>query len=138
MEQGIFFKSAPKNEHPWKHEHKATKRLSKNNAIIFQIDYFAVNGDTKKNNFNNSANAGSEYQTVSSNGMLNNFVEPFINDFKEENVGYQEYANKLEHNYNNFLTHDGKPKPHKVEIIDVLKGKIWKLKNKLLHGFSNR
>lgn len=136
--KAFFLSQLQKKEHPWKHEHKATKRLRKSNATIFQIDYFAVNGDTKKNNLNNSTNAGSEYQTVSSNGMLNNFVEPFIDDFKNGNVEYQEYAKKLEHNYTNFLTHDGKPKPHKVEIIEVLKGKIWKLKNKLLHGFSNR
>lgn len=126
-----------KKEHPWKNELKGTKRLLKMNAQIFQIDYFEANGETTKNNLNDNLSVGSEYKTVSSNAALNEFVVPFIKEFKNYDGDYLKYATALEHNYNNQLTHDGKPKPHKVEIIGILKGKIWRLRKKIIDGLSN-
>lgn len=51
------------------------------------------------------------------NGLLNSNIEPFLTELKCEDIKQQQYALKLEHNYKNGLTHDGKPKPRKVDIF---------------------
>lgn len=114
-----------KKEHPWRNERKGTKRLKKLNPEIFQIDYFAENGSKEINN-NNNPILRSEYQTISINGVLNSNIEPFIKDLLNGDIKNQEYALKLEHNFKNNLTHDGKPKPRKMDIFK--RAKSW-LKN---------
>jgi len=114
-----------KKEHPWRNERKGTKRLKKLNPEIFQIDYFAENGNKEINN-NNNPILRSEYQTISINGVLNSNIEPFIKDLLNGDIKNQEYALKLEHNFKNNLTHDGKPKPRKIDIFK--RAKSW-LKN---------
>lgn len=118
-------KQLHKKEHPWRNERKATKRLKKINPEIYQIDYFAENG-YKEINVNNNPVLRSEYQTISVNGVLNYNVEPYIKELITEGVNYTEYALKLEYNYRNHLTHDGNPKPSKVDIFKRTKN--WLLR----------
>lgn len=113
-----------KNEHPWRNERKGTKRLRKINPEIYQIDYFAENGQNEINK-NSNPILRSEYQTISANGVLNSNVEPYMKELKNEGVVLKEYASKLEYNYNNNLTHDGNPKPKKVDIFK--RSKNWLL-----------
>ncbi len=103
-------------EHPWRNERRGTKRLKKLNPEIFHIDYFAENGN-KEINKNNAPVLRSEYRTISVNGVLNDRALPYIEEMKNGNNEQREYALKLEHNYKNNLTHDGKPKPRKVDIV---------------------
>ena len=120
----FLLKQLHKNEHPWRNERKATKRLRKINPEIYQIDYFAENGYDEINK-NSNPILRSEYQTISANGVLNSNIETYIKELKNEGVVLKEYASKLEYNYNNNLTHDGNPKPKKV---DIFKGsKNWLL-----------
>ena len=112
----FLLKQLKRNEHPWRNERKGTKRLKKNNPEIIHIDYFAENGNKEINN-NNNPILRSEYQTISMNGLLNSNIEPFLKELKCEDIKQQQYALKLEHNYKNGLTHDGKPKPRKVDIF---------------------
>jgi len=120
----FLLKQLHKNEHPWRNERKGTKRLKKNNTEIYQIDYFAENGQNEIN-INNNPILRSEYYTISVNGVLNSNIKPFINLLINESSDLKEYALKLEYNYKNNLTHDGKPRPKKVDIIK--KTKNWLL-----------
>ena len=112
----FLLKQLHKKEHPWRNERKATKRLKKINPEIYHIDYFAENGHNEIN-INSNPILRSEYQTISVNGVLNSNVESYIKELKIEGLDFKEYALKLEYNYNNNLTHDGKPKPRKVDIF---------------------
>lgn len=105
-----------KNEHPWRNERKSTERLKKLDPEIFHIDYFAENGN-KEINKNNHPILRSEYLTISNNGMLNPNIEYCIDELKAGDLEQQEYAAKLEYNYLNHLTHDGKPRPRKTDIF---------------------
>lgn len=118
----FLLKQLHKQEHPWRNERKGTIRLRKLNPEIFQIDYFAENGNREINKNNNPV-LGSEYQAISENGVLKRNIEPYIKILKYEDEDHQEYASRLEYNYANNLTHDGKPKPRKVDIIK--KTKNW-------------
>jgi hypothetical protein len=109
-----------KNEHPWRNERKGTKRLKKLDYEIYQADYFAENGKNEINK-NDHPVLRSEYRTISINAVLNSNIEPYIKELMNEDIGHQEYALKLEHNYRNNLTHDGKPKPRKVDIFKRVK-----------------
>ncbi len=121
----FLLKQLYKNEHPWRNEIKATKRLKKINPTIYQIDYFAVNG-CHEININKYPILRSEYQSISVNGILNYNVKPFIEALMNEDLSLQEYALKLEHNFKNNITHDGYPKPRKVDIFKRTKN--WLLK----------
>jgi len=116
----FLLKQLHEKENPWRNERKGTKRLKKINPEIFQIDYFAENGHNEIN-LNNNPILRSEYYTISVNGVLNSNIKPFIQELKNENLSLKEYALKLEYNYNNNLTHDGKPRPRKVDIIKRIK-----------------
>lgn len=105
-----------KKEHPWRNERRGTKRLKKQNPEIFHADYFAENGEIENNKNNNPVNR-SEYHSISINGILNDNIIPFIQELRNESPECQEYALKLEHNYKHRLTHDGLPKPRKVDIF---------------------
>ncbi|MBS1647614.1 MAG: hypothetical protein JST67_09770 [Bacteroidetes bacterium] len=107
------------NEHPWRNERKATKRLKKRRASIYQIDYFAENGK-KAINENKPTAARSEYYTVSVNGMLGEQAAPFIQKILKENPSHA-YGKKLQHHFENKLTHDGKPKPRKEDVLQKIK-----------------
>ena len=112
----FLLKQLYKKEHPWRNERKATKRLKKINPDIYHVDYFAENGHNEINQNNNPV-LRSEYQTISVNGVLNCNVEWYIKELKTEGINFKEYASNLEYNYNNNLTHDGNPKPKKVDIF---------------------
>lgn len=103
-----------KNEHPWRNERRATKRLRKFNDDIFHADYFAENGKGEINQNQNPVGR-SEYQTVSVNGTLNHNVVGFIPELRQGNLEQQQYAAQLEHHYKNHLTHDGNPRPRKTD-----------------------
>jgi hypothetical protein len=118
----FLLKQLYKKEHPWRNERKGTKRLKKINPLIYHIDYFAENGQPEINN-NNNPILRSEYKTISANGALHSTVEPYIKELLNENSSLHEYALKLEHNYKNNLTHDGNPKPKKVDIFK--RAKNW-------------
>ena len=119
----FLLKQLHKGEHPWRNERKGTKRLKKSNPEIFQVDYFSENGNEEINRNINPV-LRSEYQTISINGILNYNVEPYIKELREGKAGYDEYAAKLGYNYIHKLTHDGKPKPRKVDVFKRIKNWI--------------
>jgi len=123
-DRGFLIKQLKKNEHPWRNERKGTKRLKKLNPKIFQIDYFAENGN-KEININSNPQNRSEYQTISINSVLNDNILPFIDILqKEGGLEEREYGKKLYDNYTNKLTHDGLVKARKVDVIKRFKNWI--------------
>ena len=110
-------------EHPWRNERKGTKRLRNLNAPIYHADYFAENGKSAINR-NQKPVGRSCYYTVSINGTLHSNVVPFVRELMQGNVAAQEYAQQLEHHFENQLTHDGKPRPRKVDIFKRVKNWI--------------
>ena len=110
-----------KNEHPWRNERKATKRLKQLDPEIQHIDYFAENGQIAINN-NLPAAVRSGYSSVSVNSTLDGNVLPYIQDLlNQADPEAQKYGLQLEHNFRNELTHDGLQKPRKVDIIKRIK-----------------
>ncbi|CAM3729249.1 hypothetical protein MUGA111182_05800 [Mucilaginibacter galii] len=109
-----------KGEHPWRNERRGTKRLKKLDPEIFHIDYFAENGQVPINN-NLSEAVRSEYHTVSANSMLQANVLPYIKQMQSGNAEEKDYAAQLTAHYENKLTHDGLPKPHKQDIFKKIK-----------------
>lgn len=109
-------------EHPWRNERRGTKRLKKLDPQILQVDYFAENGQTEIN-LNNNPVLRSGYYTVSVNGILSDSIVPYIKELisnyaDEEQV---QYGEQLQHNHLHQLTHDGLPKPRKVDIFKRIK-----------------
>lgn len=113
------------NEHPWRNEREGTKRLRRLNPEIYHADYFAENGVIAHNN-NKNPIGRSEYLSISENAALKDTVLPFL-DILKSAKGYEVYAQQLEHNYQNNLTHDGKAKPLKRNPLEKLK--TWFKKN---------
>ncbi|NCI51577.1 hypothetical protein GWC95_16730 [Sediminibacterium roseum] len=111
-----------RNEHPWRNERKGTARLKKLNPEIFQADYFAENGKPPVNRNDNPV-LRSEYQTVSMNSTLSGNVAPYINELLHGDSNDRQYAMKLQHNYNNQLTHDGLQPARKVDVFK--QAKTW-------------
>ncbi|WP_346236799.1 hypothetical protein ABDK00_013850 [Niabella insulamsoli] len=110
-----------KNEHPWRNERRGTKRLKKLDPEIFQIDYFAENGQPAYN-ANQNPQQRSCYYTVSVNGMLGDSVERYITELlADDNPHHKAYGADLHHHYKNKLTHDGLPQPRKVDIFKRIK-----------------
>lgn len=109
-------------EHPWRNERKGTKRLRKLDPEIFHIDYFAENGNAPINE-NTSDIIRSEYQSISFNATLNHNAAPFLEELKSV-PHLSAYANKLIHNYEHKITHDGKPKPLKKDLFKRIKNWI--------------
>lgn len=111
-------------EHPWRNERRATKRLRKINPQIFHVDYFAENGNTEINN-NLDYISRSSYHNISVNGTLNSNALPYIQELlNENNTVEREYGLHLQYNFQNQLTHDGLPKPRKVDIFKRIKNWI--------------
>jgi len=115
----FLLKQLRKNEHPWRNERRATKRLKKTNPTIYHVDYFAENG---KNEINKNINPSirSEYFTVSVNGMLGENSKLFIDKLSKSNAN-PDYLSKLKYHCDNELTHDGKPKPRKEDFFQKIK-----------------
>ncbi len=111
-----------KNEHPWRNERKASKRMQADSASIYQIDLFAENGKPAINE-NKDERSRSEYFTVSQNSVLNENVEHFIDVLN--NTGEDEnYLAQLKKHYEEQITHDGLPKPRKEDWFKKLRKKI--------------
>ncbi|MFN6943578.1 MAG: hypothetical protein ACK4ND_01420 [Cytophagaceae bacterium] len=108
----------PPKEHPWRNERKGTKRMRKRNLEIFHLDYFSENGVPPIGK-NKDIGIRSEYYSVSLNARLNDHVLPFIEELKGSS--HFDYAEKLEYNYKNQLTHDGKGEPRKKDWFKMLK-----------------
>lgn len=107
------------NEHPWRNERKATKRMKKRNPDIFQIDYFSVNGSAAVN-LNKPFAQRSGYRTVSENAMLGDQYGQIAKTIVHD-PAMSGYFSKLNHHYRNRITHDGRPQPRKSDIFKKLK-----------------
>ncbi|GGI28811.1 hypothetical protein [Pedobacter mendelii] len=116
-----------KNEHPWRNERRATKRLKKLNPQIFHIDYFSENGSAEIN-VNNQPVKRSEYHAVSFNSTLNFNVLDYVKLLNKGKAEHKKYATELQDHYDNNLTHDGKPKAKKEDIFKKFKN--WFTKKK--------
>ena len=116
-----------KNEHPWRNERRATKRLKKLNPQIFHIDYFAENSCAEINE-NQQPKSRSEYHAVSFNSTLNFNVVDYIKILSKGKAAQKKYAEELQNHYDNNLTHDGKPKAKKEDIFKRFKN--WFVKKK--------
>ena len=116
-----------KKEHPWRNERKGTKRLKKLNPLIQHVDYFAENGSPEINQ-NKKPVKRSEYFAVSFNSTLNHNALQFIEKLKSGNQSEKDYAAALQDHYDRALTHDGKPKPKKIDLFK--KFKTWFLQRK--------
>lgn len=121
-EKEYLIQQLRKGEHPWRNERKGTKRLKALNPEIFHIDYFAENG-TPAINKNDNPILRSEYQAASINGMLHGNVPPFVTELAASEH-LKNYAATLQYNFENGITHDGKPKPRKVDIFKRIKNWI--------------
>ena len=130
-EKDFLIKQLYKKEHPWRNERRATKRLKKINPQIFQVDYFAENGN-KEININVDPVLRSGYNTISHNGTLSENVMPYIQALRSSSPEDQKYADNLAHNYANLLTHDGKPRPKKIDIFKRTKNWIVSKKRKVI------
>lgn len=133
----FLLKQLHKKEHPWRNERKATKRLKKLDPQIFHLDYFQINREVFNNNANLNPVLKSRYQTISTNGKLNEVVLPLIEELKSGNIAQQQYAAKLQHHFSNDLTYDGNPTPQKFDIIKWIKGKVKRLTVKFKNGSGN-
>ena len=109
------------DEHPWRNERKATKRLRRSSEILYQIDYFAENNKPSINK-NASESVRSAYYAVSANSRLYETVRPFIDILLKQNLTRM-YGEKLQNHLENDLTHDGKAVPHKEDFF-----KKWRIK----------
>ena len=115
-------------EHPWRNERKGTKRLKKLDPLIYQIDYFAENGQPPINP-NREPRLRSGYYTVSQNSVLTSRVEPYLDELAGAGPEMKAYREQLVYHYENVLTHDGKPKPMKVDVFKRIKNRIKKIWN---------
>lgn len=111
------------DEHPWRNERRGSKRLKKDKEDIYQIDFISENGNSP-NNKNHFQNSSGEYHTISANACLDPKAKWFIEELKTD---YPDYAKKLMHHLENNITHDGKPKPRKVDVFKKVKNKILSL-----------
>jgi len=118
-DRNFLIEQLKKNEHPWRNERRGTKRLKKIDPTIYHIDLFSENGKASINK-NKVDSTRSAYATVSLNAVFYDTVEPYLEVLKFD-PAIQEYGNKLEYNYLNQITHDGKPKPRKVGIFKKIK-----------------
>jgi len=109
------------HEHPWRNEREGTKRLRALNAKIYHIDLLGENGQSGINNNGKHLKRG-RYYTISQNAQLNHFALRFIERLKkDDNEAIQQYAQQLEHNFNNQLTHDGQAQPRKEDVFKKIK-----------------
>jgi hypothetical protein len=118
----FLIKQLGRNEHPWRNERRATRRMRYDKTPIFHIDYFAENGATTINE-NRALVERSRYYTVSVNGTLNAYIESFACELRQGDSADRIYAKRLLFNFENHLTHDGQPKPRKIDFFKKIK--LW-------------
>lgn len=111
--KSFLFDQLQDNEHPWRNERRGSKRLKKNKSEIFQLDYLSENGKSAIN-ANKDENASGEYHTISVNACISKNAVPFIEELKSID---SDYADKLMHNHIYGITHDGKKKPRKEDLV---------------------
>lgn len=109
-EKSTLIDQLNQNEHPWRNERNATKRLRKKNIPIVLVRYFFERSCSKQ--CENFLLAG-EYESVSVNGLLDNNSTIFIKELQQEE---REYSNLLLNHFTNRLTHDGLSRPRKEDI----------------------
>jgi hypothetical protein len=110
----FFISQLNRNEHPWRNERAATRRLKKLDPPLYQIDLLAENGKPPIND-NVSNEFRSEYQSVSVNGRLNANARPFIGELmKSDDPDLSAYGRRLQHHFVHQITHDGLPPPKKT------------------------
>ena len=119
----FLYKQLKNNEHPWRNERRGSKRLKRSNDSIFQIDLLSENGKNPINQNDNRVSPG-EYFTISVNACIHPKAEIFINKLKDV---LPEYAQKLDYNMQNKITHDGKEGLRKDDFIKKIKNKIRSL-----------
>ena len=108
-------------EHPWRNEREGTKRLRALNPKIYHIDLLSENGQPAINHNGKYLKPG-RYYTVSQNAQLNRSALPFIEGLKQAaDETIQQYALKLEYNYEHGITHDGQSKPRKEDVFKKIK-----------------
>ncbi len=113
----------PPNEHPWRNERKATKRMKQLDPLIHQMDYFRENARPMVNK-NKPGAVQAEYYTISHNGMLGDSITLYIDRLQSGDAKQQQYAHALQHHYEHRLTHDGKERPRKDDIFKKIKNWI--------------
>lgn len=107
-----------KGEHPWRNERKGTQRLKKLSPEIFHADLFNEN-DNQPVNQNKPGIKRSGYYTVSINGTFNDNIKRYTPLLRAG--GLNDYAEKIEYNFENQLVHDGQQKPKKTDPFKQLK-----------------
>lgn len=105
------------NEHPWRNERKGSKRLKKTKETIYQVDLLSENGKNPINQNRNNVTYGG-YKTISANACLQQNASPFIKIIKDE---HPDYAEQLLFNLTHEITHDGLPKPRKIDLVKKIK-----------------
>ena len=108
------------NEHPWRNERRGSKRLKRSKQKIYQIDLLSENGKSPINENQFKIETG-EYHTISVNACIHPKAKNFIVELK--NIKPQ-YSEKLEYNLLNNLTHDGRSKPRKEDLLKKIIRKI--------------
>jgi hypothetical protein len=103
------------NEHPWRNERKATKRLRNTLENIYHIDYFAENNKPAINE-NKQSTVRSCYWAISGNARLTESSLSYIESLMTSE-STKEYGVKLLFQYKNQVTHDGKIEPHKKDLF---------------------
>ena len=116
-------KQLKKNEHPWRNERLGSKRLKKSTDSIFQIDLLSEN-ENKPINQNDKKVTPGGYSTISLNACIHPKAEFFISKLKDV---LPEYAQRLDYNMQNKITHDGKEGLRKDDFIKKIKNKIRSL-----------
>jgi hypothetical protein len=119
-ERNFLLSNLKPNEHPWRNERRATKRMKRTNPDIYHIDYFAQNFSSEINK-NLPERKRSCFHPVSINSTLDEQFMLFVDKFQLEKPGDEAYLNKLIYHYQNGLTHDGNPKPRKDDIFKRIK-----------------
>lgn len=118
----FLLEQLPKGEHPWRNERRGTKRLKKLSPRIFHLDYFAENGHPEIN-ANHKEALRSAYATVSYNACFNDAAVPLIQELLKD-PAHRDYALRCETHIQKGLTHDGRPRPHKEDVIKKLKKRL--------------
>ena len=91
--------------------------------MIYHVDYFSENGKGE-NNQNNYPKMRSAYHTISVNGVLDHNIQYYLKALEQGPEQHIKYAGILRFNYENNITHDGKPKPRKEDVFQRAKKHI--------------
>ncbi len=120
-QKDFLLEQLQKPEHPWRNERRGTERLRHSKANIFQIDYFLENGQAPINK-NAEYAPHCAYYGVSANAMMFHTAVPFIEEMLlEGDEDIKTYAEKLQFNFENSITHDGKKPARKLDLFQKIK-----------------